>query len=87
VDYSNVPTGRAAIERRVVHRAWSDPQFRKRLLDDPRAALGEELGFDVPESLTVSVVEEDPNHLCIVIPVDLSPISWEVATAMTGWDS
>ena len=34
---------------RVVARAWSDPEFKARLLSDPEAALGE-LGYRLPET-------------------------------------
>jgi nitrile hydratase len=37
---------------RVVARAWSDPQYKERLLADGNAALGE-LGLDVPTELIV----------------------------------
>ncbi len=82
--YGNAPTGRLAIERRIVHRAWADPDYRRRLFADPRTALGEELGVRIPEDIRVSVVEERSDHLCIVIPLDLSPITWEAGVAMTG---
>ena len=82
--YGNVPTQRHAIEGRVVRRAWSDPEFKAALLADPKAALAEELGVPLPEGLEVVVVEERPDRLCIVLPVDLSPIGVGVARVMVG---
>jgi hypothetical protein len=84
VPYGNVPTQRHGIEGRVVRRAWEDPEYRERLLRDPRSALAEVLGVELPESLEVVVVEERPNRLCIVLPVDLSGISAEAARVMVG---
>lgn len=39
---------------RVVAKTWVDPQFREKLIDDPRAALGEQ-GIHVPDDVAVSV--------------------------------
>ncbi|HTW99041.1 MAG TPA: NHLP leader peptide family RiPP precursor [Acidimicrobiales bacterium] len=84
VPYGNVPTQRHAIEGRVVRRAWADPAYRARLLEDPKAALAEELGVELPEHLEVVVVEERPDRLCIVLPVDLSAIPKSAARIMIG---
>ncbi len=82
--YADFPTRREELERRVVRRAWADPAFRDRLRADPRAALEEELGVALPGRLRVSVVEEEPDHLCIVVPVDLSGIAARFSRAVTG---
>ena len=37
----------------------NDADFRERLLDDPNAAVGEELGVAIPDTLTIRVHEED----------------------------
>jgi hypothetical protein len=79
-----VPTGRAEIERRIVDRAQSDPDFRMRLLDDPRAALGELLGVALPERIEVQVVQERPDMMCVVLPVDLSGMGYDAVWAMQG---
>jgi hypothetical protein len=79
-----VPTGRPEIERRIIDLAQSDAEFRARLIADPRAALAEVLGVEVPAFLEVVVVEERPDLLCIVLPVDLSGIERDAVWAMTG---
>jgi len=84
VPYADFPTRRDAIERRIVRRAWADPAYLGRLREDPRAALEEELGVSLPSRLQVTLVEERPDHMCLVIPVDLSPISERDSRAMAG---
>jgi hypothetical protein len=79
-----VPTGRAEIERRIAARAQSDPEFRARLGKDPRAAVGELLGVRLPERIEVRVVQERPDLMCIVLPVDLSGMGYDAVWAMTG---
>jgi nitrile hydratase len=51
---------------RVVARAWVDPLFKKRLLADPRAALGE-MGFPPVSGAMLVVVENTPkvHHLVV----------------------
>ena len=82
--YADFPNRRQEIERRVVRRAWADPAYRDRLRHDPRAALEDELGISLPSRLRVTLVEEGPDHMCIVLPVDLSGISERDSQAMTG---
>jgi nitrile hydratase len=52
---------------RVVARAWTDPDFKARLLSDTRGALGE-MGIEIPaETPHLTVVEntEDVHHLVV----------------------
>jgi Nitrile hydratase, alpha chain len=80
----NVPTERDGLERRIVERALADPEFRARLLASPREAVSEELGIEVSERLEIVVVEERPDRLAIVLPVDLTGIGSDGVWAMTG---
>jgi len=79
-----VPTGRSEIERRIVARAQSDPGFRGRLIEDPRAAIGELLGIALPERIEVRVIQERPDLMCVVLPVDLSGLGYDAIWAMLG---
>ncbi len=51
---------------RVVARAWVDAQFKARLLDDARSAVGE-LGYGLSHDAELAVVEntEDAHHLVV----------------------
>lgn len=80
----HIPTGRTELERRIVGRAQKDPEFRARLLDDPKAALAELLGAELPAALEVEVVQERPDRMCIVLPVDLSGMGIDAVHAMIG---
>jgi hypothetical protein len=84
VAYGDVPSERAVLERRIVERALAEPEFRARLLENPRLAVSEELGFELPDGLEIDVVEERPDRLAIVLPVDLSGIGYDGVWAMTG---
>jgi hypothetical protein len=75
---------RSELQRRIVERALADPAFRARLLETPREALADELGVDLPPDLEVVVVEERPDRIAIVLPVDLGGLGPDAVWAMTG---
>ena len=51
---------------RVVARAWSDPEFHRRLLTSPRSAVVE-LGYTLPDETELAVIEntEQVHHLVV----------------------
>jgi hypothetical protein len=52
----------------VVAKAWSDDEYKKRLLSDPIPLLREE-GFQIPDGATVTIlVETTPNHRTFILP-------------------
>ena len=61
-------SGRQEMERRIVQRSLEDEAFRRRLLEDPKAALEEELGTRLPEGVEVRAVEETSDAIYLVLP-------------------
>ena len=59
---------RAEIERTLVQRSLQDESFRQMLLDDPKAAVEQELGTQLPEGVEVRVVEESAQTIYLVLP-------------------
>jgi hypothetical protein len=68
---------RSELEAKLVARAWADEGFRERLRADPHAAVAEETGFAVPESIEIEVLEETPEKAYLVIPLNRVAISDE----------
>jgi hypothetical protein len=68
-------TKRQQLETHLAARAMQDPDFRDRLLQDPKRVIEEEIGLKFPEGLQVSVNEEKLNQLYVILPVDLA--TWE----------
>jgi Nitrile hydratase, alpha chain len=60
--------GRAEIEGRLIQRSVEDDAFRRRLLEDTRAAMEEELGTRLPEGVEVRAVEEMADTIYLVLP-------------------
>src|SRR4029077_4617123 len=62
---------------RVVARAWADPEYKRRLLDDGTAAIAE-LGFGGPEGEHMVVVENTPDVHNVVVCTLCSCYPWPV---------
>jgi hypothetical protein len=61
-------SSRQQAEEMVIDKAQRDSAFRAELLANPRAAIGRALGVDFPPDLKITVVEEDPRSLYLVLP-------------------
>jgi Nitrile hydratase, alpha chain len=69
--------GRSEAKRRflqIVQRSMEDEDFRRRLLDDTKGTLEQELGSGLPESVEVRVVEESADTIYLVLPPAASPL-------------
>ena len=53
---------------RIIDKAVNDPDYRAKLLDDPKTAVGEELGCFIPDSLSIHVHEEGAADAHLVLP-------------------
>ncbi|MDR3670184.1 MAG: NHLP leader peptide family RiPP precursor [Holophaga sp.] len=52
---------------RVIAKAWADEGFKAALMADPRAAL-ESQGIEVPEGVTLNVLENSEKVFHLVLP-------------------
>jgi hypothetical protein len=68
--------GRSEIERRLIQRSVEDDGFRQRLIEDPKAAVEQELGSRLPEEVRVVAVEETSDTIYLVLP-STSPLVGE----------
>lgn len=67
----------------LTRRALEDPDFRERLIDDPRSTITEATGQEVPEDIEIVVVENGPKRFHIVLPSsDLDLSEMDVAAGM-----
>ena len=61
-------SGRAEMERRIIQRSIEDDAFRQQLLADPKAAVEQELGTQLPEEVRIVTVEETAETIYLVLP-------------------
>jgi len=59
---------RSAIEQTIRDRAATDADFRAELIAESKPAITTLLGIDVPEGITVRVIEEDAGEIILVLP-------------------
>ncbi|MGD9890270.1 MAG: NHLP leader peptide family RiPP precursor [Dehalococcoidia bacterium] len=59
---------RRDVELQLIKRAWSDAAFAQQLQENPRQAVEQVLGVDLPEGIAVQVLQETPTTLYLVIP-------------------
>jgi hypothetical protein len=85
---------RRDVELQLIKRAWTDPAFAQQLQEDPRQAVEAALGVQLPDGITIQVVQETPTTLYLVIPPapDTLPAGEltdaDLATvAAGGWDA
>ena len=62
----------AALDVQIIGRCWNDPDWRERLLDDPRATLEREMGSAFSPGLRVRAIDEGHGRV-LVLPPD--PVS------------
>ncbi|MCB0086459.1 MAG: NHLP leader peptide family RiPP precursor [Caldilineaceae bacterium] len=60
-------SNQSAAYQSIIARAWSDPEYKERLLRDPKTVLAE-AGMQVPEHLNVQVHANTDNTLNLVLP-------------------
>jgi hypothetical protein len=63
-----VSDDRKDIHGAVRERILIDPGFYDALVEDPRAALRESIGVDIPSSVGIRVHRQTPERLHIVLP-------------------
>lgn len=57
-----------SLKVQIIKKAWEDPAFKELLLSDPKAALKQAFGIDVPAGIELKVVEETPTSFALVLP-------------------
>jgi nitrile hydratase subunit alpha len=69
---------------KVVARAWTDPEYRARLLEDGTAAVAE-LGFKGPQGEHIVVVENTPDVHNVVVCTLCSCYPWPLLGLPPSW--
>jgi nitrile hydratase len=69
---------------RVVARAWTDPEYKARLLADGTAACAE-LGFAGPQGEYIVVVEDTPGRKNLIVCTQCSCTAWPVLGLPPDW--
>ncbi|MFD0672813.1 NHLP leader peptide family RiPP precursor [Cohnella sp. GCM10027633] len=57
-----------SLKVQIIKKAWEDPAFKQQLLADPKTALQQAFGIEVPADIGLKVVAETPSEYVLVIP-------------------
>ncbi|WP_058186959.1 NHLP leader peptide family RiPP precursor [Terracidiphilus gabretensis] len=80
-------TNRRDLETKLIEKCWKDPEFKKRVVSDPKGMLEQHTGQKLPAGLTIVVHEEDANTLHFTIPqapTNLNELSDEELEKVAG---
>ena len=71
------------VNRNINERASLDPEFRARVLADPKAVIREEFGINLPDEVSIQVHEHDSNtyHLALRSAAELTEEQLEQVSA------
>jgi len=69
----NLNQQRKQLEEKLIAKAMKDENFRKNLLENPKAAIEDETGIKIPEAVNLKVVEEDPATFFLILPPIINP--------------
>lgn len=84
---------RMAMEAQVIKKSLKDPDFRKNLIDNPKATIEKEYGVKLPENIKINVYPEAKNTINLVLPAvqsssaDLSDGEIGSVADCSGWSS
>ncbi len=67
---------RKELQQRIIEKASTDNDFRKRLIEAPKDTLEQELGIVIPNSIQVKVLEEDAHTFYLLLPAVMDE-SWD----------
>ena len=59
---------RQQFEQSLIEKAMKDPDFRKRLIENPKTIIEEETGIEFPASVNLRILEEDPHTVYLILP-------------------
>ena len=62
----------------LIKKALKDANFKKQLMDNPRAEVAKQLGMELPPDVKITVLQESLDHFYLLLPPPLPPPSAEL---------
>lgn len=75
---------RKDLENKLITRAWEDQTFKAELMNNPRDVIRRELealGISLPENVSITVHEETPSQVHLVLPTNTAVAEAELSDA------
>ena len=79
----------AEMQSKLIAKAQTEPEFRSQLMADPKAAIGEVIGAEISEAITIEVHEDSATAFHLVLPPsgELTEDELDAVFAGCTWDS
>lgn len=74
-----------SLKIQIIQKAWEDAAFKAQLLANPKAAINEAFGVEIPDTFEVVAVEETSNKFYLVIPVNPSSLNEGPSVKFPMW--
>lgn len=72
-------------KNKIIEKAWEDDNFKKELLENPKAAIEKVSGALIPENVDIKVFEETKDQLYLVIPLNPAESDKDDAIPDCAW--
>lgn len=56
------------LKNQIIEKAWTDAEFKAQLLKNPKVAIKDAFGVDVPDEINLHVNEEDSSNYYLALP-------------------
>jgi hypothetical protein len=66
-------------------KAWAEPAFKQSLLSDPKKAITEAFGIELPGDIDLKVVEETPALFYLTLPPKPEEVGKGVSSPNAVW--
>lgn len=80
---ANPEKDKITLQQTITEHAWIDPEFMKKLKNNPKEAVAETLDKKLPNDLTVKLYEESTDKLYVMVPPALA-VGGELGEAELG---
>jgi hypothetical protein len=83
---------RSRLEERLILRAWEDEEFRRALLQNPRAMIASELAAEIgqpvelPAELRIHIHEETAGDIHFTLPQRPDDLAEDDQSLLVGWE-
>lgn len=58
----------ATLKEQIIQKAWAEPAFKQSLLANPKQAIYDAFGIEIPAQYELHVAEETPTRYVLTIP-------------------
>jgi hypothetical protein len=74
-----------SLKVQIIKKAWAEPVFKKSLLSNPKKAIKEAFGYEIPANIELKVVEESPSLYYLTLPPNPEEVAISASSPNTVW--